>query len=183
MMTSSPPSARSACATPAELPRRRCCCRDDCRRRRRIASPAAATLLGCRTKSFQRDPAKRTSRPIARHRSGAAIVFRFIDEQAAQPIRRSAAFRKLGGCTWKPLAVVRKHARSRPLLRPQADPSENPFVAPHKFPEAPTMIAAGEFFARKFPRPVSSFFDLALVLVGGHEFARVHASLRQFLRE
>ena len=58
-----------------ELPRRRCCCRDDCRRRRRIASPAAATLLGCRTKSFQRVPAKKTSRPIARHRSGAASSF------------------------------------------------------------------------------------------------------------
>ena len=27
------------------------------------------------------------------------------------------------------------------------------------------------------------FFDLALVFVGGHEFARVHASLRQLLRE
>jgi hypothetical protein len=27
------------------------------------------------------------------------------------------------------------------------------------------------------------FFDLALAFVGGHEFARVHASLRQFLRE
>jgi hypothetical protein len=27
------------------------------------------------------------------------------------------------------------------------------------------------------------FFDLALVLVSDYEFARVHASLRQFLRE
>src|SRR6476661_10223181 len=78
---------------------------------------------------------------------------------------------------------VREHLRSRPLLRPQTDPSENPFVAPHKFPEAPTMTLRINFSRENFHARYPDFFDLTLVLVGGHEFARVHASLRQFLRE
>src|SRR4029077_18785038 len=77
----------------------------------------------------------------------------------------------------------RKHTRSRPLLRPQANPRENSFVAPHKFPEAPTMTLRVNFSRENFHARYPGFFDLALVLVGDHEFARVHASLRQFLRE
>jgi hypothetical protein len=36
-----------------------------------------------------------------------------------------------------------------------------------------------ENFHARYPR----FFDVASDLVGGHEFARIHASLRQLLRE
>src|SRR6478752_7255032 len=78
---------------------------------------------------------------------------------------------------------VCEHPRSRPLLRPQADPSENPLVAPHKFPEAPTMTLRVNSSCENFHARYPCFFDLTPVLVGGHEFARVHASLRQFLRE
>jgi hypothetical protein len=77
----------------------------------------------------------------------------------------------------------REHSRSRPLLRPQANPSENSFVAPHKFPEAPTMTLRVNFSREDFHARYPGFFDLALAFVGRHEVARVHASLRQFLRE
>ena len=43
----------------------------------------------------------------------------------------------------------------------------------------PLQAYAGGDFHAGYP----GFFDLALVLVGSHDFARVHASLRQFLRE
>src|SRR6516165_3941554 len=43
----------------------------------------------------------------------------------------------------------------------------------------PLQAYAGGDFHTGYP----GFFDLALVLVGSHDFARVHASLRQFLRE
>jgi hypothetical protein len=77
----------------------------------------------------------------------------------------------------------RKHARSRPLLRPQSNPRENPFIAPHQFPEAPTMPLRVNLSRENFHARYPSFFHIALILVRGHEFARVHASLRQLLRE
>jgi hypothetical protein len=69
------------------------------------------------------------------------------------------------------------------LLRPQADPRENPFVTAHKFAEAPTMSLRVNFSREDFYAGNPDFFDLALTSVGGHKFARVYASLRQLLRE
>jgi hypothetical protein len=69
------------------------------------------------------------------------------------------------------------------LLRPQADPRENPFVTPNKFAEAPTMTLWVNFSREDFHAWNPSFFDLALVFIGNHKFARVYASLGQFLRK
>src|SRR6478735_8294156 len=106
-----------------------------------------------------------------------------MDKQAAQPIRRNVAFRNTRRMHVETFRRVREHPRSRPLLWPETDPSENPFVAPHKFPEAPTMSLRVNFSCEDFHARYPGFFDLALAFVGSHESARVHASLGQFLRE
>ena len=71
----------------------------------------------------------------------------------------------------------RKHARSRPLFRPQPDLFENPFVASDKFAKASTMALrinlSRENFHARYPR----IFDLALIPVRGHELAGVDPAL------
>src|SRR4029077_8239900 len=69
------------------------------------------------------------------------------------------------------------------LLRPQANPCQNPFVAPDKFSKKSPMPLWVNFSRENFHSWYPCFFDLASVLVGGHEFAHIHASLRQLLRE
>jgi hypothetical protein len=69
------------------------------------------------------------------------------------------------------------------LLRPEANPRQNPFVAPNKFAEASTVTLRVNFPRENFHAGYPRFFDLALAFVGDHEFARVYASLRQLLRE
>src|SRR4029450_3678885 len=96
------------------------------------------------------------------------VVFRFIDEQAAQPLRRGAAFRNTGRMHMEAFSRDSKHARRRPLLRPETNPRENPFVAPHKLPEAPTMPLRVNSSRENFHARYPGFFDVALVLVGGH---------------
>src|SRR5262245_60127186 len=76
-----------------------------------------------------------------------------------------------------------EHARSRPLLRPQANPRENPFLASHKFTEKSPMSLRVNFSRENFHARYPGFVDLALILIRGHKFARVYTSLRQLLRE
>ena len=106
------------------------------------------------------------------------IILRFVDEQAAQPLCRELVFWNAGRMHVETFCRVCEHPRSRPLLRPEANLRENPFVAPHKFREAPTMPLRINFARENFHARYPDFFDLALVPVGSHKFARVHASLR-----
>src|SRR5205807_5638721 len=50
------------------------------------------------------------------------IIFRFIDEQTAQPIGRGASFRNTRWMYVETFRGVRKHARGRPLFRPKTYP-------------------------------------------------------------
>src|SRR5690348_8719996 len=83
----------------------------------------------------------------------------------------------------KSLCALCKHARGRPLLRPKSDFRQSSLVAPHKFAEAPTMPLRVNLSRENFHPRYPDFFDLALILVGGYEFARIHPALRQLLRE
>jgi hypothetical protein len=62
--------------------------------------------------------------------------------------------------------------------QPQADPGDNPVFTRKKFPEAPAMTLRVNFSRQNLHARNPCFFDLALFLVSGHEFARVHVSLR-----
>src|SRR5690349_3720174 len=77
----------------------------------------------------------------------------------------------------------RKHARSRPLLRPQPDACENPFLASDEFTKKSAMSLWINLSRKNFHTRYPGFFDLALGFVGGHKFAGIYPSLCQLLRE
>src|SRR5438034_147161 len=81
------------------------------------------------------------------------------------------------------LRSVRKHPRSRPLLRPESDPAENAFVAPHEFAKKSSVTlrvnpSRENFYARN-PR----LFDFALLHVCVHKFGGLDASPSKLLRK
>ena len=61
------------------------------------------------------------------------IILRLIDKHTAQPICWDAFFWNAGRMHMETFCRVCKHPRSRPLLRPEANLRENPFVPPHQF--------------------------------------------------
>jgi hypothetical protein len=77
----------------------------------------------------------------------------------------------------KPLGSPRKHSRSRPLLRPEANLRENAFVAPYKFAKKSTVPLRVNFSRENFHAWDPSFLYLALAPIGSGELTRVHASL------
>src|SRR5262249_31405951 len=111
------------------------------------------------------------------------ILFRFIDEQVAQPIRRGAPSRNTGRMYMETFCRVRKHPRSRPLLRPEANPAENAFVVPHKFAEEASMTLRVNLSCENFHARDPCFLDLALVPVCGHQFASLDTRLSKLLRK
>src|SRR5438874_12030108 len=83
----------------------------------------------------------------------------------------------------KTFRSVRKPSRSRPLLRPQPNTRKNPFVAPYKFAEEPSMTLRVNLSRVDFHAWDRCFLDPALRPVRGHKFAGVHPSLRNLLRK
>src|SRR5436190_16315335 len=111
------------------------------------------------------------------------ILFWFIDEQAAQPIRRSAALGNAGRMYVETFFGVPKHSRSRPLLRPKANTRKNPFVAPYKFAEESAMTLWVNLSCENFQAWDRCFFDPALRPVRGQQFAGLNAPLSKLLRK
>src|SRR4029077_19045020 len=114
-----------------------------------------AILPGCRTKSCERVPAKKTSRPIARCHRGEAGSFRI--------------HRQTRGATNTPQRCLPEHSvDARGNLLPCTRTCAQPTIASAtgrsereslrraaQIPRSTRDVAAGEFFARKFPRPES----------------------------
>jgi hypothetical protein len=110
-------------------------------------------------------------------------LFRFIDEQAAQPICRSAACRNAWWMHVETLRSVRKHPRSRPLLRPESNPAKNAFVAPHELPKKSSVTLGINRSRENFHARNPRVFDFALLHVCVHKFSGLDPSPSQLLRK
>ena len=111
------------------------------------------------------------------------IILRFVDEQAAQPLCRELVFWNAGRMHVETFYRVCEHPRSRPLLWPEANLRENPFVAPHKFAKEPPVPLRVNLSWENFHAWDPGFFDVTLVPVRGHKFNGVQASSRKLLCE
>src|SRR5215469_7813124 len=78
---------------------------------------------------------------------------------------------------------LRKHPRSRPLLRPESNPAENAFVAPHEFAEEASMTLQVNLSCENFHAWDPCFLDLALVPVRVHQFAGLDTAFSKPLRK
>ena len=78
---------------------------------------------------------------------------------------------------------VRKHPRSRPLLRPEANLRENAFVAPHKFAKGSPVTLGVNLSQEDFHPRDPGLLYLALVPVRSHKFTCIHSSFRQLVRK
>jgi hypothetical protein len=83
----------------------------------------------------------------------------------------------------KSLRALCKHARGRPLLRPEANPRENPFVAPHKFAEAPTVTLRMNFSWKNFHARNPRALYLWPRTVCRRELAGINTGIRDALRQ
>ena len=66
-------------------------------------------------------------------------ILRFIDEKAPEPFVRRGAVRHTWWMNVKTLRRLGEHPGGRPLLRPEPDPCQRPFIATCKFAEQSAM--------------------------------------------
>jgi hypothetical protein len=111
------------------------------------------------------------------------IIFRLPNEQSAVPPFRRRVRRNTGRMHMETFCRVCKHPRSRPLLGPEADPRENPFVASHKFTEESAVTLWVNLSKEDFHTGDPGLLDLPLVPVRSHKFVGIHTSSRKLLCE
>jgi hypothetical protein len=72
---------------------------------------------------------------------------------------------------------VPKHSRSRPLLRPKANPCQDSFVAPHKFAKESPMRLRVNLSSENFHARNPCFLEVALVPVRRHQLGSLDTAL------
>src|SRR5947199_5181416 len=105
------------------------------------------------------------------------IFFRFIDEQAAQPIRCGGPSWNAGRMHVETFCRVPKHSRSRPLLRPKRNRCQDSFVAPHKFAKESSMRLRVNLSRENFHARNPCVLDLALIPIRRQQLASLDTAL------